>query len=443
MNSKKYKFSIYNILIESNKESVIIYNTYTGGIIRLDREIYEYCNNNIFEEGSIKYFKELFDNGYIVNCKINEYQKVKTFIEYSINDAEISTVSYVIAPTLKCNLNCVYCFQKDYRKNNIDYVLTDKTLNDICNFIIKKNKDNTKLKEVKITWFGGEPLLCYDKILSLGLKLKIALEKFNVKLETAMITNGVLINENKLKNLIEKVNLTHIQITLDGEVDTYCSKKQTTKDVFYKVLDNISLSTKYIRTNVRVNADKGNFEELQCLIKTLFDLPIDKDNLTVHFAQLRDYSKEKNSTCFNDLEYWEYKHKFYSELPCVDRKDKKDFLFGLSPVPYCGIAKRNNFVIDYEGNLYKCEHYIGDKTQIVGNVIDGVYFNDIYQKSIKLPTDVRCQTCNILPYCNYAQCSAMHVFAGNGNTCCCYDSQLEVIKKKVKRYLEICKNKND
>lgn len=435
---KRYNSSQYNILVAQNDEFSILYNCYSGGIIQLENKAYESIQQNEFDIDAVPYGNELLKNGFIVNSNVNEFQRVKTQIESTINSHNQDIISYVIAPTLNCNLRCVYCFQKNYRTDGIENIVTEETLCKIKQFILNNTKGNCNLKKIKVTWFGGEPMLCFDKIVSFSKQLKESLTERNINYVAAMITNGALLEEDRLRVLVEDCNLENVQITLDGEESTYCEKKQTSPATFNKVLENVRNATKYLKTAVRVNADKTNFEELQRLIKSLYRSDINKDNLTVHYAQLRDYDCENcdKSDCFNDLEYWKSKEVFYSSLKDAGIKDNKNGLPAFSLIPFCGLATLRNLVIDYRGNLYKCEHYIGDESKIVGNVTDGLFYNEVYKQSLSLSTDERCDKCNIFPCCNYSQCAAMHVFAGNDGECKCYQIQLETLKQKTKKYLE-------
>lgn len=435
---KMYKSSQYNIAVCENDHFTILYNCYSGGIIKLENEIYKKIKNSNFLLNDIKYGKELLENGFIVNKQVNEFNKVKMKLEAALSDKWQESVLYVIAPTLNCNLNCVYCFQKDFRTYENSNTITDVTLQNIKTFIVNNSINKNELKKIKINWFGGEPLLCYNKIIDFCKSIINELAKYNIEFECAMITNGVLLNENRLKALTTTCNLRNIQITLDGEEKTYCDKKQTTKENFKKVIKNICLATKYLKTNVRVNADKENIDELLRISQSLYEMDVNKNNLNIHFAQLRDYEHQNcNYPFFTDLEYWQYKHKFYEQLKSsVMFKNKKNKgMFGFSCSPYCGLARKNNFVIDYLGNLYKCEHCIGDSNKIVGNVVDGLYYNNVYSQSMTVSIDERCSTCAIFPYCNYSRCSAMHGFAGKGTQCQCYDEQVNVIKEKVKKII--------
>lgn len=439
----KYEYSIYNIPITQDEHTVTLYNCYSGGIVQLEKDVFDSIKDKDFLLDDVKYGNELKNNGYIVNNQIDEFRRAKMQIETTIANHMQKAVSYVIAPTLNCNLRCVYCFQKDFRTDGKENIITKETSEKIIEYILKSNQSNKYLKQVNITWFGGEPLLCFEQIVSFCKDIKDRLSEINVKLMSKMITNGALLDDDKLKILKSECNLEQVQITLDGEVDTYCEKKQTTAETFGKVLKNIKNATKHIKTNVRVNADKTNYEELKSVIKSLYESDINKENLIVHFAQLRDYScNEKESACFNDLEFWESKEKFFSDVGQIQSSQKNNSLTAFSHIPYCGLAIGKNLVIDYLGNFYKCEHYIGDKSKIVGNVDDGLFYNKTYMNATKLATDVRCEKCKVFPFCNYAQCVAMHSFSGTDENCKCYEKQLETIQQKVKKYLETHKNEN-
>lgn len=439
---KKYIYSKFNILVERSSNFVILYNCYSGGLVSLEIDVYDAIRDREFTIEEIKHGEELLRNGFIVNKSINEFQRAKTIIENSIRNCKHETISFVIAPTFACNLNCVYCFQKALRLAGEKTFISEETLTLIRQYILNNINIYSKLKQIKITWFGGEPTLCYEKIVFFSKELKEELIRRNIILTTSMITNGTLLDETKLRILVQDCNLRSIQITVDGMESAYCNKKQTIPAVFYKVLDNIQTATKYTKTIVRINADKTNVDELKELVKVIYTSCINKLNLKFHFAQLREYDcpKHVNSVVFNDLEYFKCKEAFYSSIERYGTNKTKNTLPRFSINPYCGLSIGRNIVIDCLGNLYKCEHYIGDTTKIIGNIKDGVFYNDTYLKSLSLATDGRCENCNLFPCCNYAQCYVMHCFTGKNPECRCYKHQLEVIKLQVKKYLEVKQN---
>lgn len=433
----KYKLSQFNIVIDKNKINSTIYNCYSGGVAEIENKILEDLKQPL-EKEKIQYADELIENGYIVDCDLDEFSKVKDSIENNCNNPNPTIVNYIIAPTLKCNLDCEYCFQSEVRKNNLDGEMSDKTMFKLIDFILISNKNNKNLQMIKITWFGGEPLLCYEKILKISQILKEKLFKTKIKLVSNIITNGVLLTKDKVEKLIKECNTESIQITLDGEVETYCSKKRTNKNVFHTVLNNIVNASQLLKIIIRLNADKTNYDELLTLIKQLFAMPVNLDNIDIHFAQVRDYSHNENQSLkyFNDCEYSQQKLNFLKKLSALGYKNfnKKIHPPVFVEKPFCGLMAKNNFVIDYKGNLLKCEHHLGLEKN-VGNIFDGLDCNNTYYDSLSLVKDNRCRTCNIFPCCNYVQCNIMHEFTGKKD-CSCYNNQLQTIINSVKDYLK-------
>ena len=58
-------------------------------------------------------------------------------------------------------------------------------------------KENTSDKPTTISFFGGEPMLCWDSIIKpLSLYIREELQKSDVQL--SITTNGILLNEERL-----------------------------------------------------------------------------------------------------------------------------------------------------------------------------------------------------------------------------------------------------
>lgn len=434
---ENYKASQFNIIVEKDEMNSILYNCYSGGIIKIENEFLQCIEKSLISKLDNKIITQLFNNGFIVSKNIDEYRRVKNEFQMNLNTKQ-NMVTYVIAPTLRCNLNCEYCFQKNYRDNKCQDI-SNETLDNIIEFIIKSNKNNPNLKYIKISWFGGEPLLCYDKIIKFSKIIKQKLKDIDVKLMSGIVTNGVLLDEQKLLSLIDEANLMHLQITVDGEVDTYCLKKQTTPEIYERVINNIILSTKFIKTVVRLNSDKTNYKELTRLSEKLYSKVKNKDNLKIHFAQLRNYNntQEMINEYFDDYEYAIKKKEFYTNQVIkgnLSDNVNKNTLSHYNGKFFCGLAPYMNMVIDEKGNLFKCEHHLGNLSKVVGDVINGVYHNSEYNQFLNPIYDSRCEKCNIYPCCNYSQCVIMHNFCGEGE-CKVHEQQLKSLIYKVKCYI--------
>lgn len=128
-----------------------------------------------------------------------------------LNDAYGSDVmSLIIAPTTHCNFNCQYCFEP---KKHPKYISGD-----VEDAIISYLNNQIHIKNLSLTWYGGEPLLMTDSIRRLHDRILKETDKKIAYHE--VITNGYLIDD-KVISIFRDMKLNSIQITLDGTRDTH------------------------------------------------------------------------------------------------------------------------------------------------------------------------------------------------------------------------------
>ena len=115
---------------------------------------------------------------------------------------------YVLVLTNLCNLRCTFCFQE--RKKRPDHMTTEDWLK-----FIEQIPNNSR-----VTLTGGEPLVYkdFDKIF----------QKCNENKETNIITNGLLLSNQKVEKLLEEKNFKVLSISIDtiGNVNRDFKKNQ-------------------------------------------------------------------------------------------------------------------------------------------------------------------------------------------------------------------------
>ena len=95
------KYSPYNIVIKELADSVIIYNTASGGICELENTHYQKLQLRQDIDVNFPFFKELRELEIIIDsdsCHVSSTHKKSLTIVFSL--------------TQKCNLSCYYCFEK-------------------------------------------------------------------------------------------------------------------------------------------------------------------------------------------------------------------------------------------------------------------------------------------------------------------------------------------
>jgi MoaA/NifB/PqqE/SkfB family radical SAM enzyme len=130
----------------------------------------------------------------------------------------------LIDPTSACNLKCKGCWAADYQKNSH---LTYEKLDELCT-------EAQKIGVLTIIMSGGEPLLRKNDILRLCEKHK--------KLTFGLYTNGILIDEAFVKELVRIENL-NVFVSIEGyREDTDSRRGEGTYD---KVIAAMDLLKKY------------------------------------------------------------------------------------------------------------------------------------------------------------------------------------------------------
>ena len=136
-----FKKSIYNIIINPNnnddyEKEFIIYNTYSSALAILNNELKKIYDNIEKVNNKSENEQFLFENGFIVDENINEYKKLCS--DERLNRYNSKILNLTIAPTLSCNMNCIYCYE-----DNLNIKMNNEVINAILIFIDEKiKKDN-------------------------------------------------------------------------------------------------------------------------------------------------------------------------------------------------------------------------------------------------------------------------------------------------------------
>ncbi|MBE5745964.1 MAG: SPASM domain-containing protein [Clostridiales bacterium] len=428
---KKFKNSMYNIEISKDQEHTLIWNSFNGAIIKLENDIADKIKSNYITP-DLKYFNELLESGIILSDDINEYAVVKQK-EQEILKQEETRMSLIIAPTLKCNYKCVYCFEANKEKKKImDYSDADKIISYIKNACL-----TSKIKTLTITWFGGEPMLCYDIIQYIGDKIKEFSKKHSIDFFSRMISNGSLLTLDKLKILIDKCNLKLIQITIDGMENTYTQKKGTTKEAYNKVINNVVELCDLVKIKIRINADKSNYKELMDVANFLLVEKNLKNKIDIYFAEIKNYNNDNGTDYYTIEEATKAKFDFYETLynKGLIKKHK------ISPISFdplfCGFKSKNNVAIGPNGDIYKCQHFINDVDKIVGYVDSNKQNAEILKEFYDPKNNKLCEKCSLYPVCRYNACPALkNMIKTTNNNCSVYNDLLNSIKFQCEQYIK-------
>lgn len=180
------------------------------------------ANPNMFfkDDNNIKLLQHLEHGGFIVENRELERQRV---LDTIIKENNTKHGHLCILTTYDCNLKCWYCVQK-HKKEYMTIETQEKT-----KIFIKRFMEEEQLESLRLSFFGGEPLMNADAIYNISSLTQELCKKKNIPFYNSITTNGTLIDEHLIE-MFKRVKLTDFQITIDGSRN-YHNKIKHSKEI--------------------------------------------------------------------------------------------------------------------------------------------------------------------------------------------------------------------
>lgn len=126
-------------------------------------------NDLDFSENSDATLKYLKDNGFLVASDFDEL----SFLKYYNNKVRFAEdyLSLTIAPTLSCNFDFPYCFE-----NKRGGIIDEETQELVIDFL--HSKLSKGVRKMDLTWYGGEPLICFPIIKNMCEQITALTQKY-------------------------------------------------------------------------------------------------------------------------------------------------------------------------------------------------------------------------------------------------------------------------
>lgn len=110
---EKMKLSMFNV-VEPIEDGILIYNTNSGGILRLNKEYEEKYNvlakNEPMDDEKLK---SALVQGKMLIGEDEGDEVEKLFVENKMMRFGGSSIGITIAPTMACNFRCPYCYERE------------------------------------------------------------------------------------------------------------------------------------------------------------------------------------------------------------------------------------------------------------------------------------------------------------------------------------------
>lgn len=394
------KVSKYNIIIPQNN-FVILYNSFKDVFCGVSQTI-----ATLLQSGDIDRlrnyahdsFLSLYKKGFIIDDCVNEMDLIKE--EY--NNAKYGQEQFylMVFPTQDCNLKCWYC----YESHKPNTRMSQTVIGDILKHVERKLKESS-IRRFRLGFFGGEPLIDFDRIgYPLAKGIKALCDNKGISFASFFVTNATLISDSMISKF-EELN-PYFQITLDGDKNKHNNVriwKDDNRGTYEQIVSSIMKLASRIpytkdsddpRITLRINYDNNTLRNLDSLLSDIKD--INRDQISIHFErvwQTRDAVDDvQRELLINTITKF-VKAGFIITHGIFRRKSIS-----------CPSDSDNFYIVNYDGTIHKCNgRTLSDETREGYLNHDGNLEWDMKRRNFRLGIitfdNEACRNCKILPLC--------------------------------------------
>jgi uncharacterized protein len=351
---------------------------------------------------------ELLDDGFLIPAEEDELAAILAR-NHNASTAE-SALEYVLLPTSFCNMGCSYCGQV----HDQDRPMDDWERSVIAHVTEGIQRETTK--RVHISWFGGEPMAGYPRLIRVSRELTAIAEREGVRYTSSMTTNGSLLTVNKLIELYQIARVSVLCITLDSTPELHDRRRflkgggtSFTKitEVLGTALQEPALGDVIFR--LRTNVDIGNREALLEYFQGMKELGFDHPRVFFELYPVHAWSNDVSAV---EIEKAEYANEEIDWLAMMTRLGLKCMLVpAKAQSVVCVATKPSASVVSSTGSIFSCtEHVLVPKHEAedaVGSLASSPgtrrslgLFNDFDQRVEQ--AEVPCHGCRFFGVCGGA-----------------------------------------
>jgi len=435
------KFSKFNLIKKKKKtDNIILFNTLQGNCIEINEDIKKKIEENDIKNINKDTIKLFIQYGIIINDNVDENRIFSYF--HDREKFSSNTLNSTVLLTWACNLKCIYCFEGE-KENLIS--MTKENADKYINFITQVAKAK-KVDNVTINLFGGEPMVNIEVGFYILKNIKEFCLKNNINFISTIITNGTLLNEENLSQLLE-LNCQSIQITLDGLQKMHDARRmdKNGKGTFDRIIDVLKLLNKKIgllksfNTVIRINVDKINIDGTYHLLEYIGKNGLNLTNCTVDFGIVRGLTEScaaYSNNCFLEEEIGNILYDLWNAA------EQQGFYYNIRPMRrwmYCGLYSDNQYTVTPNCEVYKCWEHTGEKEHCIGKINEYGNLADIrfafYDWMSHTPMDCKeCRDCVYLPTCGGGCGMVSYAKMGTYHETGCFKIKGVIEKQLIKCY---------
>ena len=395
-------------------EEVLAFNTANGALLAFPRSAGASVRRLLHGDSAVEdpqVTETLARHGFLIDADDDEVGDVLRRLQLGIDDP--NRLDVFVLPNMKCNFACPYCFE-DHRASQMS--------DDVVRRLLAWFEQTVpRFKVVLVSWFGGEPLLSFDRMLEVQLAVREICREADVAFKSHVTTNGYLLTSGRAKALVD-AGIRSYQITMDGPPDIHNASrvvKGGRRTSFDQIFDNLCALAREQPTahvKLRVNYDAETLPR----VPELLDLfpPDVRGRLNLVLERIFG-----QGTLYKTMSVRELAQATEATYSLARSMGFEVTTTGLGPnkLTYCYADRASEFVFNHEGDAFKCTVGNFAAKERMGTLgEDGrlAWDGDSYDDWMAIPAvDDKCRGCTYLPMC-MGGCRKTRKFTGRASDDC-------------------------
>jgi uncharacterized protein len=370
---------------------ILLYSTRRGAALLVPESLLSSINDGSISQGNLETLERL---GFIVP----EGDEEQTEMLDAFNEANRLSRRFFaqVVLNLDCNLACTYCYEGGMKGR---HYMTPETASLLAG--LAENSYISNGMKVEFSFYGGEPLMGMDLIVSISERVQKACAEKGTEYSFSLVTNGTLLTRNVVERLLP-LGLTCAKVTLDGPRENHDRFRPfiSGKGSFDTIIANLKEVCSLTEIQVGGNYTRDNYLKFPELLDYFLEEGITPNRLSlVKFDPVvksgGEYPlPEFNEGCFSLDEPWILEASLFLREEILRRGY---FTPRVKPAA-CMIESRNDLVVNWDGSIYKCPAMLGWKDLRIGDLEGGI---EDYTASHNMNVwkKEECLECAYLPLC--------------------------------------------
>lgn len=340
--------------------------------------------------------KEMVDHAILVPTEWDELSIIEQRRLLS-QTAVRNAMQLTVCPTVNCNYRCVYCYQE-----HLGRLMSPEVQEALHTYL---DTQLVPVDQLRITWFGGEPLLGLDRV------IEPLTERFRARVgenySASMISNGWLLTPPTSERLVE-LGVESVQVTLDGPREIHDQRRPLAGGggTFDRILGHLRDCDPRLAIALRVNTDERNAGRTSELLDQLEEAGL-AGRVYVYFAPVVAYTEvcaDTSGHCIAGRDWSTLSARL--RLEAMER-GLSDASLPASKTGVCIADDPRGWVVTPDGLLYKCWNDVTTPSKAVDNLLEGTTPERRAQMEAELkswqswtPFKLsECRDCKVLPQC--------------------------------------------